>query len=308
MNASRPTDAVSVSGTHAGTASAAQRAGLLARHPLVFFFVLAYTGTWIVTLPVALSQDGAAVLPFRIPPLWVGVLIIVGNFSGPTLAGLLMALATEGPAGVRRLLQRLILWRVPPRWYVFALLGVPALFLFGALVLPGALASFRFLPLETLLLYPLSYLFVLAVGGPLGEEPGWRGFALPHLQRAYGPLLGSLILGVLWTFWHLPMFWVPAWNNPPTVLNMALFLAGASVINIVMTWVFNNTSGSLLIAVLVHASVDAFLAPLAGMFPVPIVTTTLGGSLPILIGLGTLTALLLVVTRGRLSYGRTAVA
>lgn len=277
-------------------------AALLARHPLVSYFALAYAGSWLFSLPIALSADGAALLPYRVPRSAVGWTIAIGNYAGPTLAGFTMAYVTEGMPGVRRLLRRLALWRVGLRWYAVALLGIPAGFIFGALLLPGTFAAFRPLPLAVLLAYPLSYLYILALGGPLGEEPGWRGFALPHLQRAYGPLVGTLILGFMWTWWHLPMFWVPAWNNSPTVMNMLLFLAAATVINIPMTWLFNHTKGSVLLAVLLHASVDAFLGPLSQMFPVPIVTTTLGGSLPILIGLGTVSVVLLVATRGRLGY------
>ena len=79
----------------------------------------------------------------------------------------------------------------------------------SVIFLPGVLASFKGLasvaPLPTLGLF--VYIFFL--GGPLGEEPGWRGFALPRLQRRYGPLVGSLILGPIWAFWHLPIFWIP---------------------------------------------------------------------------------------------------
>src|SRR5262249_60235089 len=103
-----------------------------------------------------------------------------------------------------------------------------------------------------------GYVFVL--GGPGGEGPGWRGFGLPRLQRLYGPLVGSLILGPIWALWHLPIFWIPAWNFPPTILNIVMFVIATIPFTIVMTWVFNNTKGSLLIAVFVHTSFDMVLA------------------------------------------------
>ena len=106
----------------------------------------------------------------------------------------------------------------------------------------------------------------------MGEEPGWRGFALPRLQRLHGPLVGSLILGPLWALWHLPLFWVRAWNFPPTLLNIVLFVLAAIPFTIVMTWVFNNTKGSLLIAVLVHATFDMTFVILNLLFTAPIVT------------------------------------
>jgi uncharacterized protein len=167
--------------------------------------------------------------------------------------------------------------------------------------LPGALASFQ--GLATLSPLPLLVLFVYVffLGGPLGEEPGWRGFALPRLQRRYGPLVGSLILGPIWAFWHLPLFWAPAWNLPPTILNIVMFVIAATAFTIVMTWVFNNTKGSLLIAVLVHTSFDMVLAILNGLFPVPIVNDY-GSNVPVLIGLGVLALVLVALTRGRLGY------
>src|SRR5206468_8184082 len=161
----------------------------------------------------------------------------------------------------------------------------PAIMVLSVIFLPGALASFQGLaalaPLPSLVLF----VYVFFLGGPLGEELGWRGFALPRLQRRYGPLVGSLILGPIWAFWHLPVFWIPAWNYPPTILNIVMFVIAAIAFTIVMTWVFNSTKGSLFIAVLVHTSFDMVLATLNRLFPVPIVNDY-GSNVPVLIGLG----------------------
>ena len=165
----------------------------------------------------------------------------------------------------------------------------------------GALASFRTLaplaPLPLLLSFPLIQIF----GGPLFEEGGWRGFALPRLQRLHGPLVGSLILGVLWALWHLPLFWITVWGTPPTVLNMVLYLATVIFMTMVYTWVFNNTKGSILIAILLHTSFDVLVGPVGQLFPAPVVTGY-GGALPLLIGLGGTTLLIVALTRGRLGY------
>src|SRR5215217_5405554 len=84
----------------------------------------------------------------------------------------------------------------------------------------------------------------------LFEEIGWRGFALPRLQRLYGPLVGSLVLGVLWALWHLPLFLIPSWDTPHgNVLDVALFVVLALALTIVLTWVFNNTKGSAVVVV-----------------------------------------------------------
>ena len=199
------------------------------------------------------------------------------------------------------MLRRFVLWRVGLGWYLFALLGVPSIFALAAVLMPGALSSFQGL---ASLVPPMPWLILIVYvlfHGPLGEEPGWRGFALPRLQRRYGPLVGSLILGPLWALWHLPLFWVPAWNFPPTLLNIVLFVISATAFTIIMTWVFNNTKGSLLIAILVHATFDTTFVILNQLFPAPIVTDY-GSTVPVLIGYGAVALVVMALTRGRLGY------
>jgi membrane protease YdiL (CAAX protease family) len=207
---------------------------------------------------------------------------------------------TQGGAGIRRLLRRIVLWRVGVRWYLFALVGIPAITVLGALVLPGVLATWQAPASSLLLIYPVSFVVSLIIGGPLGEEIGWRGFALPRLQRAQGPLVGSLILGLLWAFWHLPYFWMPEWGTPKgTTLDIVWFVLADVALTIVYTWVFNNTKGSLLIVILVHASNDAFF--INQLFRAPIVTDSL---VPFVVGFGAAAVLLIILTRGRLDYDR----
>src|SRR5439155_1424107 len=119
---------------------------------------------------------------------------------GPVVAGFVMTAVVAGRAGVKQLLRRLVLWRVSPRWYLLAFVGMPALYLLGLALVPGAFSSVS-LPLSTLLLLPVFFVVLLVTGGPLLEEPGWRGFALPRLQLRWGPLVGTMILGVLWAGW-----------------------------------------------------------------------------------------------------------
>src|SRR5438094_6279455 len=275
---------------------------LLARHPLVFYFIIAYAFSWLEEMPLVLSEDGAGLLSYR-SPLGLYATIAIASFVGPFLSAFIMTGITERREGVGRLLRQLVLWRVGLRWYLFALIGLPAIMVLSVIFLPGALASFQGLaalaPLPSLVLF----VYVFFLGGPLGEKFGWRGFALPRLQRRYGPLVGSLILGTIWAFWHLPLFWAPAWNLPPTILNIVMFVVAAIAFTIVMTWVFNNTRGSLFMAVLVHTSFDTVLAILNRLFPVPIVNDY-GSNVPILIGFGVLALVLVALTRGRLGYQR----
>src|SRR5215208_7451006 len=219
--------------------SASPYKGLLARHPLTFFFIIAFAGTWLVELPYVLSEDGAGLLPFRLP-LPPGIMIALSVFLGPFLAAFIMAGITEGRAGIGRLLRRMVLWRVGIRWYLFALIGIPVIFVLSAIVLQlGALASFQGLSSTMALGYLLTFAPMFLLGGPLGEEPGWRGFALPRLQSLHGPLLGSLILAPLWALWHLPLFFIPSGDSPLTMLNLGLFLISITFSTIIYTWVFN---------------------------------------------------------------------
>jgi membrane protease YdiL (CAAX protease family) len=296
------------------TAESAERPGtagasLLARHPLIFFSIIAYASTWLVWLPFVLSREGSGFLPFT-SPIGDDLSLYVGSF-GPLLAAFIMTGVTEGRAGIHRLMQKIVLWRVGLQWYLFALVGVPAILMLGTIVVPGNLASFKPMdPLSLLIDYLPFFVYpALLLGGPLGEEPGWRGFALPRLQRLYGPMVGTLILGVLWAFVHVPV-WLTAWRaaGMQNLYNVVLFVLFITLWTFVFTWVFNNTRGSVLLAILVHASGDAFPnAILAPLFPASTVVTDMGinvGYFGLVTAYGALTLLLVLVTRGRLDYDR----
>jgi uncharacterized protein len=269
---------------------------LLALHPLVSFFVLAFAGTWLFELPYVLSEYGAGLLPTKSPVLlWTSP---VSVFMGPFLSAFVMTGVTEGREGVHRFLRRFVLWRVGFRWYLFALFGVPVIALLSVVVLPGTLASYQGLGVLAPLPLLGIFLYALFPGGALGEEPGWRGFALPRLQSMHGPLLGSLILGVLWGLWHLPLFLTP-WNVLST-FNVVVFVLTTTCLAIMYTWVFNNTKGSVLMALLIHATFNWFTIPLGTLFPAPILSNY--GLLPILGGFGVFAVVLVALTRGRLGY------
>ena len=297
--------------TAAPVQPAAPRRGikaLLARHPLVSFFVMAYAFTWLVWAPWVLGEDGAGLLPINISQTASGYLNATAILAGPTLSAFIMTATTEGREGVRRLLGRLVLWRVGFRWYLFALLGVPLIMLVGTMIYSGDLPNLGALGGPSYLLsYLGTYALVVVLGGPLFEEIGWRGFALPRMERLHGPILASVILGVLWALWHLPEFLVPTWaasSGGGGILGITLFIVTAVTFTIVITWVFNNTRASVLLAILVHTSIDAFTVPLGEIFPARAVSS----ALPFIIGFGAVGVVLIVVTRGRLDYGRLAEA
>ncbi len=279
---------------------ATPRGGLLARHPLTSFFVLTFALTWLGWSPWYLSEDGVGLLPYD-GGEYSDLINTVGLILGPTLSAFIVTGASEGRVGVRRLLRRIALWRVGVRWYAFVLLGIPAVVFLSAAVMPGALASFdaATVPSELVKVVVVGFV-VLFIGGPVFEEIGWRGFALPRLQPLYGPLLGSLVLGVLWGLWHLPLFLIPSWDTPHgNPLDVALFVILAVAIAIVFTWVFNNTKGSVFLAILAHGSVNMGIATAYDLFPVPTVTE---GFANFVIGFAALALVILILTRGRLGY------
>jgi CAAX protease family protein len=283
---------------------------LLARYPLVFFFLLAYGISWVAWIPYLLSRDGFGLLPYQSP---IGYTPTAYTFSfGPLVAALIMSGVIGGRAGVVQLLRKMVLWRVGVWWYLLVLIGIPLVELLGTLAVPADVASFHPTPLLPMLFSFVPFFFypALLVGGPLGEEPGWRGFAQAPLQRRYGPLVGTLILSPLWALWHWPAIWATVWpqNHIPFFPNILLYVLFLTVWAVLMTWLFNNTRGSVLIAILAHASVDAFpnwfLGPL---FPASVEMAAGGayrGYFGLIIGLGVAALLVIAITRGRLGYDR----
>src|ERR671932_142452 len=273
---------------------------LLVRYPLTSFFVMAFAFSWIVWSPWVLSEDGAGLLPFQLPDWTINFLLLpAGILLGPTLSGFIMTGITEGREGIRRLLHRIVLWRVGFRWYLFALIGIPLVMALGTLILPEGLSSLLGLGPWYVLSYVSSFVLVTILGGPLFEEPGWRGFALPRLQPLHGPLVGTIILGILWALWHLPEFLVPSWaesSGGSGFLDIIKFIVIAITFAIVTTWIFNNTKGSVFMAILVHASIDTFSLPMGALFSPSEVANS------ILVSFGALALVLIASTRGRLGY------
>src|SRR6516164_44640 len=276
------------------------REGLLARHPLVFFFLLSFLFTWgyfwLIWAPLGLPHS----------------LIALGGF-GPAVSAFLVLALTSGKPGVLRLLRSIVHWRVGVQWYLVALIGLPVLNLLAFLVVPGALADVVAPDSRLPLLYLSELAISLTLGiAPLWEEIGWRGFAQPVIQRLNGPVVGSLILGALWGLWHLPFFFGPLVQTGPDATfvsaSVALveFSIGLTGLSVLMTWVLNNCGGSTLLAILLHAAFDSSGLALVALFPstpphyVPVHYQTLG----IAIVFSVAAVVIIVLTRGRLSYDR----
>jgi len=220
-------------------------------HSLLVYFVLAYVVTWSFHIPLVLSKRG--LIEIQIPM----AIHYLGAF-GPMIAALLLTSLTQGIAGVRALLSRWFKWRVKARYYAFAILGPLGLFILAVLinrVVAGTWADLSLLgeadylpfltPLGTLLLWLLTY--------ALGEETGWRGYALPRLQRKYSATTATLILAVFWAFWHLPAFFYRDTYIQLGFLGFPMFLISITFATMVFTWLYNSTGGSLLLVILFHA-------------------------------------------------------
>lgn len=237
---------------------------MIRSHPLVSYFALAYAISWTTWAPaIAYFLQHR---PIQIPS-WLFLLGWVGSY-GPTFSALIITGIEQGVAGVRRLLSRLLVWRIGFRWYALILL-VPAAIRLGAIFL-YAQATRLVLEPDLSLGFMVFPIFITALPfGPLAEETGWRGYALPRLQASRGGLIGGIILGLLWAFWHTPVFLVPGMALPPVppewsvIVNYTLRVVAVSVL---FTWVYNNTGGSLLVSVLFHAAVNAMPAAITPMF------------------------------------------
>jgi membrane protease YdiL (CAAX protease family) len=261
----------------------------LRRYPLFLFFGISYGLTWAYELVMFVALG-------RRP----NGLLIVPALLGPSVATWTATALIGGRDGFHRLLHRYVQWRVPARWYVFVLIGVPLAYFLGAVILARGLPANRAPPVRLVRFYVSSFVITFLFGGPLFEEPGWRGFALPRLQERHGPLAGSLILGLLWGGWHLPLYLVPDWaaqNGGTSAAGIAVFLACTVAFTVIMTYVFNCTRGSLLLAMLLHTSINTF-QPVVNMFYPDQAT----GEVNALIGTGMLAVLLVIATNGRLSH------
>jgi membrane protease YdiL (CAAX protease family) len=267
------------------------------RRPLLHFFALAYAVSWLAWTPYILSEDGFAVLPLRFPQLLGDTQlagILPGAYLGPLLAAFLVTVVTEGADGVRSWRARLFRWRVGTRWYAFALVAAPISTMLATLALPGGEDALRLPPLTLLLAYvPLLVVQYLTSG--LAEEPGWRDFALPRLQHRHG----TLVLGVLWTGWHLPLFLTSWGGGVPDPTALAQFTVVAIALSVVITWVFNRAQQSVPVIMLLHATFNNFLGvALPEFFPGLDPRTSWGPAL----GAAVLAIVLIAVTQGRLGY------
>lgn len=215
----------------------------LKKHPLLTYFILAYAFSWVFEFPLALSAQGLIQkqIPFAIHYLAA---------YGPMLSALIVTGWVGGWHRLRELMARMTRWNTGPGWWLVAstpmvlyMLLAAILWLFeGGQINLVAMGQVDFLPKLGLAALPM---WILTFG--IGEETGWRGFALPRLQKGRSALTATLILWFFWALWHLPMFF---YSYPTTIIPG--FLLGLLAGSITLTWLYNSTAGSILLVAIWH--------------------------------------------------------
>jgi membrane protease YdiL (CAAX protease family) len=263
---------------------------MISRYPLGSFFIIAFLFSWIAVLPLILNP-GLPVEPFQ----------IAGALAGPTLGAVIVTAVLEGRKGLGVFFRRYVQWRAGLFWWLFVLFGIFIAINLVATVLIGTSILAELYTHIGLILF--TYLITLVTGvilGPLWEEPGWRGFALPRLQGQYGPVVGTFILGVLWALWHLPGY-LGGWMET-SILSL---LISSVAFSIIMTWVYNNTRGSILLMILLHSSSNAAISLGGRMLPANLsqsMRAIVYGGWLIAITYSIIALVILLFTRGSLSY------
>lgn len=238
---------------------------IVRKHPVAFFYVVALVISW---TPWLISRNALQGLMELDVPIWAIVFLLIGA-AGPSFAALLTQRLAYGRGQARPILRDFLMWRVPFRWYA-AIFSIPILIFLVSIPLIGYYTNIEseFDLRATLLIIPtliaaFTIRFLIALPtGPLLEELGWRGFAMPNLQSRYSALTAGIVVGLMWGFWHLPLFWVPgaalpggltATEDPSQVFWYFSSVTGKSIL---FAWIYNNTKGSLFVDVLFHATIN----------------------------------------------------
>lgn len=243
------------------------------KHRLISFFTLTYTIAFGTTFTYIYIQPGQPIRPWSLD--W-----FLNAFS-PTISALIISWIIGGKTAIIHLLSGFTRWKVGLRWYfaaAYLVLG-PLAFALVYIALGNPITGIK--PGVTASMIIGQLVFTL-FSGHVAEEAGWRGFALPYLQSKYNALVSSIILGVVWACWHIPLFFVPGSSQQgiPFPIYLMLVVTGA----IYFTWLYNNTRGSLIIVVLAHFSFNlsgGFLAGTLGLLP-PMILYVVAGSLLLL--------------------------
>ncbi|MEM4164350.1 MAG: type II CAAX endopeptidase family protein [Nitrososphaerales archaeon] len=254
--------------------------------------MITFVFTWIFWVPQALAAQGllttSILVDFLFSPLNPAPF-------GPLVAALTLTYWSSRTQGVKELLKRGVHYKVGKIWYI------PTFFLFpaitgGALFL--AILSGDTIPELSVLSNPLliigAFIYIFFLGGPLEEEFGWRGYALDRLQARFNVLLSSIMLGFMWGIWHLPLFFIPN-MYPYYLIPLWGFMLSIILGSILFTWLYNNTGGSILVAMLFHTTSNL------SHFIFPTLETEFGGLYSIILTLIAVVVVLAIYGPKRMS-------
>ena len=220
--------------------------------PLTLYLLVTFGSAWLIWLPLLIAEYLRLSLP--VPSV---VFITLGSFA-PSIAALFLTWRYSGGTELRKLLGLALVWRVSPIWYVLAIVGPAMVMLLamGGHILLGGTAP-DYVPFGARwLIVAVNFVLVFLIGGPLGEEFGWRGVVLPALEARFSPPWESLILGIIWTVWHLPLFFIAA--SAQHSLPFWLFALLTMPLCILITLVYHGSGDSLLLVMLFHAAVNTW--------------------------------------------------
>lgn len=219
---------------------------------LLRFFSLTYAVTWTCFIAAAAMSGSVA----STAPALAGLrelLLLLGTFA-PALVALWLTARADGSAGAISLLRRLFEWHVGLRWYVFAVAYMAAIKLAVALVHRVGTGAWPRFGHEAWYVIVAAIVLSTVVGGQAGEEIGWRGYALPRLAARFGLGGGSVLLGLIWACWHLPLFFIPGIDKYGQ--SFLVYVLQVTALSVAIAWLYGHTNGSLLLAMLMHSAVN----------------------------------------------------
>ncbi|NOR14858.1 MAG: CPBP family intramembrane metalloprotease [Candidatus Aminicenantes bacterium] len=229
---------------------------VIQRYPLSAYVLLCYLFSWAFLIPCYRILLNAEEGTFP----WLALIGLPGAY-GPSLVAILMVKLTEEKGRVKELLKKLLFWKAAWRWYLLILL-VPVLLETAAVLISQTFSySLGTLTLKRALTVYFPYVLIALPFGPMGEELGWRGYLLPKLLEKHTPLAASVILGFIWTFWHMASFSFPGAAIPSlfdvTSFTILLYLATIFGETLLLTFIYFKSGGSVLLAILFHAVFNA---------------------------------------------------
>lgn len=222
----------------------------LGKRPITFFIIFSYIISWSFSIPAAILH-----LLFQLTTSDLLILIIIGSF-GPSISAILITGVLQGKSGITKLAKRYtnkfsLIW-LPIVLYQFFVITTILFCIFEIITWTYVFNNF-------LLIFINFHLFFLmfSIAGPIGEELGWRGFLLPHIIKKYGEIPSGIIVGLIWTFWHLPLFLITDWRAQGafSILQyLVIYPITVVLLSILMTYVYKHTNGNVIVAIIVHGT------------------------------------------------------